>query len=182
LWPAQLDAWVGPAPGGPGRRADLLAIWHLRFAEEAFRYFMPGFGGPQAGAAAAATPGRAVFAAGEFARWRGRLYGAQTMPDDSARLFPLPGDDRTPVVPDLARHARGLWASPIELEEWYAVCTTFYVDDDAYLALSVGEGHVVGLRAYTAGPVREMFALDEVADLQEERRDLLAEWKRRTGI
>lgn len=213
LWPGQLDAWVGPVPGPSagadasdcgGQRADLLELWRLRFAEEAFRYFMPVFGdvprdpgaaasasGSAASAASAVPgPGRCLpptgddgsFVVGEFARWRGRLYGAQTMPDDSARLFPLPGDDRTPVVPDLARHARGLWASPIELEEWYAVCTTFYVGDDAYLAVSLADGEVEGLRAYTADPARETFALAEVADLQEERRDLLAEWKWKTGI
>jgi hypothetical protein len=176
------------------RRADLLELWRLRFAEEAFRYFMPVFSDAQRAPATTAAPPSGIgrgcagpapddsFVVGEFARWHGRLYGAQTMPDESPRLFPLPGDDRTPVVPDLARHARGMWASPIELEEWYAVCTTFYVGNDAYLALSLAGGRIEGLRAYAVDPGRETFGLAEVADLQEERRDLLAEWKWKTGI
>jgi hypothetical protein len=180
LWPAQLDEWVGPTAFGVDERADLLELWHLRFAEEAFRYFTPAFADPVARAFDVLPDGPLVV--GEFARWRGRVYGAQTMPDDSARLFPLPGDDRTPVLPDLARHARGLWASPIELEEWYSVCTTFYVGDDAYLAVGLAAGMVEGLRAYTADPVREAFPLGKVTDLQEERRDLLAEWKWKVGI
>jgi hypothetical protein len=195
LWPAQLDTWFGPAKPGPTKsptaasspatssvetRTDLLELWRLRFAEEAFRYFTPAIAEPGSPARARVADGPCVV--GEFARWRGRVYGAQSMPDDSARLFPLPGDDRTPVVPDLARHARGLWASPIELEEWYAVCTTFYVGDDAYVALWLDGGVVEGLRAYTADPTRERFPVGRVTDLQEERRDLLAEWKWKTGI
>ena len=41
---------------------------------------------------------------------------------------------------DLARHAKGMWASPVELDEWYALWTTFYVGDDAYMALKIESG------------------------------------------
>jgi hypothetical protein len=175
VWPAELDGWFDAAKPDEAARTDLLEFWRLEASENAFRYFTQSnteFLPPES----SCIPDTA-FTPGEFAVWRGRLYGAQTMDPGTVRLFALPGDVRTPVVPDLARHAKGMWASPIELDEWYALWTTFYVGDAAYMALGIESGVIEGFRAFASQPVRRRFALSEILDLQEERRDLLADYR-----
>lgn len=135
---------------------------------------------------------RAAHSSGNYAVYRGVAYHAYG-DSISARLYlarepddPIPeGLPEDPTAP-----GRVYITTPEDVEEWYETRWTFKWHDEPFDAMSSGHGIIGGW--YTGQRLHLIadhltqedqsgwsgrFPLDEVTDLTEHRRDLMAKWK-----
>lgn len=134
----------------------------------------------------------------QLARWRGQVFSAARSFRDRDKLLlkPLPGQDAPADfgrVPGTA--GVGLEVPPTELDEWWSTRTLFTWRGRQFL-VSREEGDSLhatlvdvddrwaeenGLWVVERGHARGTFARADVEELHEERTDLLASWRERTG-
>lgn len=133
-----------------------------------------------------------------LARWRGRTFTASLSFRDKnlVILKPLPGEDAPEgfaKIPGTAGVGREV--SPTELDEWWSTRTYFRWRGKRFLLVGRDgdrlDGSLYdvddewarenGLHILERSVARGTFDVHEVEELHEERTDILARWRERTG-
>jgi len=138
------------------------------------------------------------YGVGKFAVYKGKTYRAYGNPSAADIAIRVAEGEPAPtgLAPDPKEPERLYRVSPEQLDSWYSSSWTFRWKDWLFSSYGVHDGKISGLclglrrggtGSIDAAPFQRVgateyegtFSIDEVADLTEERSDLLEEWKAR---